>query len=383
MGCPSTMTGNSAGGHPMDAVTHVPQPANEPVRQYVPGSPERAAVENKIKELGGERAELTMTIGGQQRTGAGEPIDVVAPHNYRHVLGTMRNATDEDVADAIEAARAAAPLWRDLSFDDRAAILLKAADLLSGPWRSTINAATILGQSKSVYQAEIDAACELIDFWRYNVHFARRLLEEQPQSSAGTWNRMEYRPLEGFVPAITPFNFTSIAGNLPTAPALLGNVVVWKPSPTQQLSAHCTLRLLEAAGLPPGVINLVTGDGQAVSRVALSHHDLAGIHFTGSTATFQHLWRTVGENITSYRGYPRVVGETGGKDVVVAHASARPDVLRTALIRGAFDYQGQKCSAASRAFIPRSVWQAIGGDFLSATEPFGNVDFTDLSNNGD
>jgi len=352
----------------MDAVTHVPQPANEPVRQYVPGSPERAAVENKIKELAGERAELTMTIGGQQRAGAGELIDVVAPHNYRHVLGTMRSATDEDVADAIEAARAAAPLWRDFSFDDRAAILLKAADLLSGPWRSTINAATILGQSKSVYQAEIDAACELIDFWRYNVHFARRLLEEQPQSSPGTWNRMEYRPLEGFVLAITPFNFTSIAGNLPTAPALLGNVVVWKPSPTQQLSAHFILRVLEAAGLPPGVINLVTGDGQAVSQVALTHPDLAGIHFTGSTATFQHLWRTIGENIAAYRGYPRVVGETGGKDFVVAHPSADPAVLATALVRGAYEYQGQKCSAASRAYVPRSLWHGMRDDFLAQVE---------------
>jgi 1-pyrroline-5-carboxylate dehydrogenase len=352
----------------MDAVTHVPQPANEPVRQYVPGSPERAAVENKIKELAGERAELTMTIGGQQRAGAGEPINVVAPHNYRHVLGTMRNATGEDVADAIEAARAAAPLWHDFSFDDRAAILLKAADLLSGPWRSTINAATILGQSKSVYQAEIDAACELIDFWRYNVHFARRLLEEQPQSTPGTWNRMEYRPLEGFVLAITPFNFTSIAGNLPTAPALLGNVVVWKPSPTQQLSAHYTLRLLEAAGLPPGVINLVTGDGQAVSQVALTHPDLAGIHFTGSTATFQHLWRTIGENIAAYRSYPRVVGETGGKDFVVAHPSADPAVLATALVRGAYEYQGQKCSAASRAYVPRSLWHGMRDDFLAQVE---------------
>jgi 1-pyrroline-5-carboxylate dehydrogenase len=219
-----------------------------------------------------------------------------------------------------------------------------------------------------VYQAEIDAACELIDFWRYNVHFARRLLEEQPQSSPGTWNRMEYRPLEGFVLAITPFNFTSIAGNLPTAPALLGNVVVWKPSPTQQLSAHYTLRMLEAAGLPPGVINLVTGDGQAVSEVALAHPDLAGIHFTGSTPTFQHLWRTVGENIASYRGYPRVVGETGGKDFVVAHPSADPAVLATALVRGAYEYQGQKCSAASRAYVPRSLWHGMRDDFLAQVE---------------
>src|SRR5262252_5760279 len=364
----------------MDAVTTVPSPVNEPIRQYQPGSPDRVALESKVKELTGDRAELTMTIGGHQHTGRGEPIDVVAPHNYRHVLGTMRNATDEDVADAIEAARAAAPGWHDFSFDDRAAILLKAADLLSGPWRSTINAATILGQSKSVYQAEIDAACELIDFWRYNVHYARRLLAEQPESGPGVWNRMEYRPLEGFVLAITPFNFTSIAGNLPTAPALLGNVVVWKPSPTQQLAAHYTMRLLEAAGLPPGVINLVTGDGQPVSRVALPHRDLAGVHFTGSTGTFQHLWRTVGENIAAYRGYPRLVGETGGKDFVIAHPSADPSVLVTALVRGAYEYQGQKCSAASRAYVPRSVWEAMKDQLVGTAESLTMGDVaTDLS----
>jgi 1-pyrroline-5-carboxylate dehydrogenase len=352
----------------MDAVTNVPPPLNEPVRQYPPGSPDRAVLEAKVKELAGEQAELTMTIGGRAHTGAGEQINVVAPHNHRHVLGTMRNATGEDVARAIAAAQEAAPAWQALSFDDRAAILLRAADLLSGPWRATINAATMLGQSKTVYQAEIDAACELIDFWRYNVHFARRLLAEQPESGPGTWNRMDYRPLEGFVLAITPFNFTSIAANLPTAPALLGNVVVWKPSPTQQLAAHHTMRLLAAAGLPPGVINLVTGDGQAVSQVALSHPDLAGIHFTGSTATFQHLWRTVGENITGYRGYPRLVGETGGKDFVIAHPSADPDVLATALIRGAFEYQGQKCSAASRCYVPRSLWDGMRDDFLAQVE---------------
>ena len=352
----------------MDAVTNVPSPVNEPVRQYPPGSPDRAALESKLKELAGEHAELTMTIGGRQRMAGGEPADVVAPHNHRQVLGTLRNATEQDVAAAIDAAAEAAPAWRALSFDDRAAILLKAADLLSGPWRSTINAATILGQSKSVYQAEIDAACEMIDFWRFNVHYARRLLAEQPESGPGTWNRMEYRPLEGFVLAITPFNFTSIAGNLPTAPALLGDVVVWKPSPTQQLAAHYTMRLLEAAGLPPGVINLVTGDGQAVSRVALPHRDLAGIHFTGSTGTFQHLWRTVGENIATYRGYPRLVGETGGKDFVIAHPSADPAVLATALVRGAYEYQGQKCSAASRAYVPRSLWQGMRDDFLAQVE---------------
>ncbi|MGD0927559.1 MAG: L-glutamate gamma-semialdehyde dehydrogenase [Streptosporangiaceae bacterium] len=352
----------------MDVVSNVPPPVNEPVRAYAPGSAERAAVESKLKELAASPAELTMALGGQQRMGGGDRIAVVEPHNHAHVLGHLGNATGADVAAAIEAAAAAAPGWRALSFDDRAAVFLKAAELLAGPWRATINAATILGQSKSVYQAEIDAACELIDFWRYNAHFARRLLAEQPSSVTGEWDRLEYRPLEGFVLAITPFNFTSIAANLPTAPALLGNVVIWKPSPTQQYSAHYTMRLLEEAGLPPGVINLVTGDGQAVSEVALPHRDLAGIHFTGSTGTFQHLWRTVGENIAGYRGYPRLVGETGGKDFVIAHPSADPDVLGTALIRGAFDYQGQKCSAASRAYIPRSVWDRMRDSLLAQVD---------------
>ena len=349
----------------MDAVTTTPTPANEPVRQYQPGSHERAGLESKIKELAGQQAELTMTIGGRQQLGTGERIEVVQPHNKAHVLGHLANATEVDVAAAIYAAKQAAPGWRALSFDDRAAIFLKAADLLAGPWRATLNAATILGQSKSPYQAEIDAACELIDFWRYNVCFARKILSEQPTSPPGAWNRMEYRPLEGFVLAITPFNFTSIAGNLPTAPALLGNVVLWKPSPTQQLAAHYIMRLLEAAGLPPGVINLVTGDGQAVSQVALTHPDLAGIHFTGSTATFQHLWRTVGENIGRYRSYPRLVGETGGKDFVIVHPSADVGSLAATLIRGAFEYQGQKCSAASRAYVPESVWSRTRDDFLA------------------
>ena len=364
----------------MDAVSRTPTPANEPVRQYQPGSHDRAVLESKIKELAGQRTELTMTIGGREQMATGEPIDVVQPHNRRHVLGQLGNATSVDVAAAIYAAKQAAPAWRALSFDDRAAIFLKAADLLAGPWRATLNAATMLGQSKSPYQAEIDAACELIDFWRYNVYFARRILSEQPESAPGTWNRMEYRPLEGFVLAITPFNFTSIAGNLPTAPALLGNVVVWKPSPTQQLAAHYLMRLLEAAGLPPGVINLVTGDGQAVSQVALPHPDLAGIHFTGSTGTFQHLWRTVGENIARYRNYPRVVGETGGKDFVIAHPSADQQSLAAILIRGAFEYQGQKCSAASRAYIPESVWAATRDDFIAQVESLTMGDVTsDLS----
>jgi 1-pyrroline-5-carboxylate dehydrogenase len=352
----------------MDAVSRTPVPANEPVRHYQPGSHERAVLESKIKELAGQRAELTMTIGGKQQLAAGRLVDVVEPHNKAHVLGQLGHATNVDVAAAIYAAKQAAPLWRALSFDDRAAIFLKAADLLAGPWRATLNASTMLGQSKSPLQAEIDAACELIDFWRYNVHFARRMLSEQPESAPGAWNRMEFRPLEGFVLAITPFNFTSIAANLPTAPALLGNVVVWKPSPTQQLSAHYIMRLLEAAGLPPGVINLVTGDGEAVSQVALTHPDLAGIHFTGSTATFQHLWRTVGANITRYRNYPRLVGETGGKDFVIVHPSADPAAIAPTLIRGAFEYQGQKCSAASRAYIPESIWRRTRDDFLAQVE---------------
>ena len=359
----------------MDAVTNVPVPVNEPVKTYAPGSRERAALEAKIKELGSGQHELTMTIGGERRRGGGAPIDVVQPHNHRHVLGRMGNATEADVSAAIEAAAAAAPGWRALSYDDRAAVLLRAADLLSGPWRAALNAATMLGQSKSVQQAEIDAACELIDFWRFNVSYGRQLLTQQPESSPGVWNKMEYRPLEGFVLAITPFNFTAIAANLPTSAALMGNVVIWKPSPTQQLAAHLTMRLLEEAGLPPGVINLVTGDGQAVSNVALAHPDLAGIHFTGSTATFQHLWRTVGENIAGYRSYPRLVGETGGKDFIVAHPSADTEVLRTALIRGAYEYQGQKCSAASRAYVPRSLWDRMRDDMCDVVESLtmGNV----------
>ncbi|KAA2261327.1 L-glutamate gamma-semialdehyde dehydrogenase [Solihabitans fulvus] len=364
----------------MDAVTRVPSPVNEPVLNYAPGSHERAELERSLTDLAKEPVELTMTIGGEQRMGGGERVDVVQPHNHRAVLGTLAGATQDDARDAVAAARQAAPAWRALSFDDRAAILLRAADLLAGPWRSTLNAATMLGQSKTAIQAEIDAACELIDFWRYNVHFARELLAQQPDSSRGVWNRMDHRPLEGFVYAITPFNFTAIAGNLPTAPALMGNTVLWKPSPTQTFAAQLTMRLLEEAGMPPGVINLVTGDGIAVSDVALNAPDLAGIHFTGSTRTFQHLWGAVGANIANYRSYPRIVGETGGKDFVLAHPSADVEVLRTALIRGAFEYQGQKCSAASRAYVPRSVWNRLKDDFLAEVESLTVGNVTDLSN---
>jgi 1-pyrroline-5-carboxylate dehydrogenase len=365
----------------MDAVTQVPMPVNEPVLTYAPDTPERAQVQLRLIELTTERHELTCTIGGDQKLGGGDEIDVVEPHRHASVLGTMRNATTADAQAAIDAAREAAAGWRSLTYDDRAAIFLKAAELLSGPWRQTLNAATMLGQSKTVMQAEIDSACELIDFWRFNVYFGRRIIEEQPiRHSPGVWNRLDHRPLEGFVYAITPFNFTAISGNLPTAPALMGNTVLWKPSPTQQLAAHYTMRLLEAAGLPPGVINLLTGDGLAVSEVALQDSNLAGIHFTGSTATFHRLWRAVGENISGYRNYPRIVGETGGKDFVVAHPSADIDVLRTALIRGAFEYQGQKCSAASRAYVPRSVWDRMRDDFLALADslPMGPV--TELTN---
>ena len=364
----------------LDAVTVPPVPSNEPVRGYAPGSKERASLEARLKELGAEPIELPMCIGGQHRMGRGDPIDVVQPHNTRAVLGRLNDATPGDVGDAIAAANRAAPDWRAMPFDDRAAVFLKAADLLAGPWRDTLNAATMLGQSKTVQQAEIDSACELIDFWRFNVAYARHILAEQPISSPGVWNRLEYRPLEGFVVAITPFNFTAIAGNLPTAPALMGNVVVWKPATTQNFAAHFLMDLLEAAGLPPGVINLVTGRGHAVSEVALADPDLAGIHFTGSTGVFQHLWKSVGTRIESYRGYPRLVGETGGKDFIVAHPSADPAALRTAMVRGAYEYQGQKCSAASRAYVPRSLWDRMGDEVVGEIESLTMGDVTDLSN---
>jgi 1-pyrroline-5-carboxylate dehydrogenase len=366
----------------MDAITNVPMPNNEPVHDYAPNSPERARLTTALEALTGDPIDLPHVIGGKRVIGDGDRIEVVQPHRHGAVLGTVTNAGHAEAAAAVDAAVAAKDAWANTPFDERAAVFLRAADLLAGPWREKIVAATMLGQSKSAYQAEIDASCELVDFWRFNVAFARQILAEQPISAPGIWNRTDYRPLEGFVYAITPFNFTAIAANLPTAPALMGNTVVWKPSVTQAFSAYLTMQLLEAAGLPPGVINLVGGDGLAVSDVVLGDARLAGIHFTGSTATFHHLWREVGTNIDRYRTYPRLVGETGGKDFVVAHSSARPDVLRTALIRGAFDYQGQKCSAASRAFVPRSVWKQMGDDFLGATAALTYGDVTDLSNYG-
>jgi 1-pyrroline-5-carboxylate dehydrogenase len=365
----------------MDAITRPPAPTNEPNLDYAPGSPERDAVEAELERLQARTLNLTATIGGRRKMGGGAEIKVVQPHEHGSVLGVARNSTRADAEAAVRAAAKAAPGWRALPFDERAAILLKAADLLAGPWRARLVAATMLGQSKTVWQAEIDAACELIDFWRFNVHFARQILEEQPiANSPGVWNRTDHRPLEGFVYAITPFNFTAIAGNLPTAPALMGNTVIWKPSPTQQLAAHLTMQLLEEAGMPPGVINMLPGDGIEVSKVLLDHPDLAGIHFTGSTATFQHLWQEVGSRLTSYRAYPRIVGETGGKDFIVAHPSADVDVLRVAMIRGAFEYQGQKCSAASRAYVPKSVWRRLKDQLVAETEGLSMGDVTDLSN---
>lgn len=366
----------------MDAIIEVPLPVNEPVRDYAPDSAERLGLRTALVELAGQPRDLPHVIDGRRLMGDGDVIEVVQPHRHHARLGTLTNATHADAAAAVEAAMAARRHWAATPFSERAAIFLRAAELLAGPWREKLSAATMLGQSKTAYQAEIDAACELIDFWRFNVAFAAAILAQQPISGRGVWNRTDYRPLDGFVYAITPFNFSSIAGNLPTAPALMGNTVIWKPSITQTLAACVTMELLEAAGLPPGVINLLTGDGYAVSEVLLADSRLAGIHFTGSTATFRSLWRQVGANIDKYASYPRLVGETGGKDFVVAHASARPDVLRTALIRGAFDYQGQKCSAVSRAFIPRSVWQRMGDDLLAATAELSYGDITDLSNFG-
>jgi len=367
----------------MDAVTAVPQPHNEPVATYAPDSPQRASLQRRLGELGGQKIELTMTVDGQSRMAGGDAIDVVQPHRHAHVLGVTHNTTTADATEAVAAAKRAAPMWRAMPFAERAAIFLRAADLLSGPWRDTLNAATMLGQSKTCYQAEIDSACELIDFLRFNVHFGQKLLEDQPNSSAGVWNQFDHRPLEGFVVAITPFNFTAIAGNLPTAPAIMGNTVVWKPAVTQHLAAHYIMRMLEAAGLPPGVINMVTGHGSAVSEVALADPDFGGLHFTGSTATFHHLWRTMASNLDTYRSYPRIVGETGGKDFVIAHPSADVDALHTALVRGAFEYQGQKCSAASRAYVPRSLWAGGLRDRLAATtDALRYGDVTDFANFG-
>ncbi len=333
----------------------VPLPINEASLGYLPGSPERLALKDRLASMAAERVDIPVIIGGREvRTG--RVAHAVMPHDHAHVLADWHTAEPRHVEDAVAAALSARREWAGWRLEDRAAIFLRAAELLTTSWRPTLNAATMLGQSKTVFQAEIDAASEQIDFWRFNVHYAQQLYEEQPISTHATWNHVEYRPLEGFVYAVTPFNFTSIAGNLPTAPALMGNTVVWKPASSAMLSAYYLMRLLEAAGLPPGVINLVPGDAAQVSSAVLASPDLAGIHFTGSTSVFQEMWRSVGENVARYRTYPRLVGETGGKDFIIAHLSADPQELAVAIARGGFEYQGQKCSAASRIYVPASLW---------------------------
>ena len=339
-------------------ISRPPEPYNEPIKSYVPGSPEREQLRARLGELSGQRLELPLVIGGKD-VQLDESFEQVMPHDTDHVLATVSKGDASHVQQAIDAAATAWNDWSRTPWEERAAVLLRAADLLAGPWRATLNAATMLGQSKTAHQAEIDAACELIDFWRFNVSYMTRIYKEQPISSPGVWNRLEYRPLEGFVFAVTPFNFTAIGGNLPTSPALMGNTVVWKPASTAAYSAHFVMRLLQEAGLPDGVINLVYGSGAEIGDAALASPHLAGVHFTGSTAVFQGMWKTIGANIASYRNYPRIVGETGGKDFIVAHESADVDGLATAIIRGAFEYQGQKCSAASRLFISDNVWPEL------------------------
>ena len=358
----------------MSGAFSVPVARNEPVRGYAPGSAERASLSERLAAMAKERIEAPMVIAGEGVTGE-STFTVAAPHRHQHVLADVHAAGPDHVTAAVDAALAVSADWAATPFEDRAAIFLRAAELLAGPHRDTLNASTMLGQSKSVVQAEIDAACELIDFWRYNVQFAQEIHADQPVSSPGVWNRMDYRPLEGFVLALTPFNFTSIAGNLPTAPALMGNVVVWKPSEKQALSAHYLMELFEAAGLPPGVINLVHGSGALTSQVCMDRPEFAGLHFTGSTTVFKSLWARAAAGVDTYRSYPRLVGETGGKDFVLAHPSAAVDPLVVALARGAFEYQGQKCSAASRAYVPRSLWPQVreGLADLVSEIPMGDV----------
>jgi len=360
-------------------IFRVPEPYNEPVKGYEPGSPEREELRRRLDELSSQRLELPLVIGGED-VETGDTFEAVMPHKRSHVLADVQKGGAPEVDRAIAAAADAWEEWSRTPWEDRAAVILRAAELLAGPWRQTLNAATMLGQSKTAHQAEIDSACELIDFWRFNVQFMTRIYEEQPISSPGVWNRLEYRPLEGFVFAVTPFNFTAIAGNLPTSAALMGNTVVWKPASTAAVSAHFLMKLLEEAGLPPGVINLVYGSGAAVGDPALASEHLAGIHFTGSTPVFQGMWKTVGDNIDRYRNYPRIVGETGGKDFIVAHPSADAEALATAILRGSFEYQGQKCSAASRVFAPASLWPQVRDQVVEEIGEMKMGDVADFSN---
>jgi 1-pyrroline-5-carboxylate dehydrogenase len=360
-------------------IFRVPEPHNEPVLGYEPGSPERDSLRHRLDELSGQRLEIPLVIGGEEVT-TGDTFEAVMPHKRTHVLADVHKGGAPEVDRAIAAAANAWEDWSRTPWEERAAVLLRAAELLAGPWRQTLNAATMLGQSKTAHQAEIDSACELIDFWRFNVQYMTRIYGEQPISSPGVWNRLEYRPLEGFVFAVTPFNFTAIAGNLPTSAALMGNTVVWKPATTAAVSAHFLMKLYEEAGLPPGVINLVYGSGAAVGDPALASEHLAGIHFTGSTPVFQGMWKTVGDNIASYRNYPRIVGETGGKDFIVAHPTADAEAVATAILRGSFEYQGQKCSAASRVFAPASLWPKVREQVVEEIGEMKMGDVADFSN---
>ena len=363
-----------------DGLFQIPEPINEPIDSYAPGSSSRDAIAKRLEGMLGETVDVPLIIGGKEvRTGSTVPL--VCPHDHKHELGAVHQGGEPEVEAAVKASAEAWHDWSHMPFQARAAILLKAADLLAGPWRDTLNAATMLNQSKTVFQAEIDSACELIDFWRYNPYYAQAMHADQPISSEGVWNYVEYRPLEGFVFAVTPFNFTSIAGNLPTAPALMGNTVLWKPATTSVLSGYYIMKLLEEAGMPPGVINFVPGRGATIGDPAIANPALAGIHFTGSTPVFQGMWRSVGENIARYASYPRIVGETGGKDFVFAHPSADSDALSVALFRGAFEYQGQKCSAASRAYIPKSLWPGVRDalqDMVSGVAQGSPVDFSNF-----
>ncbi|HEX6548226.1 MAG TPA: L-glutamate gamma-semialdehyde dehydrogenase, partial [Candidatus Dormibacteraeota bacterium] len=356
-----------------------PPAHNESVRGYAPGSAERASLQKTLERMAGERIEIASVIGGKRvTTGATHPS--VMPHDHGHVLADIHMAGAAEADRAIEAALAARKEWASTPWPERAAIFLRAAELLSGPWRDTLNAATMLGQSKTVHQAEIDSACELIDFFRFNVEYMTRIYAEQPLSSPGVWNRLEYRPLEGFVFAVSPFNFTSIAGNLPTSVALMGNTVVWKAAETAAFSAHQLMRLFEAAGLPPGVINLVHGPGSTIGEAVIRHPELAGIHFTGSTEVFRWMFEEVGTNISRYRGYPRLVGETGGKNFVLAHPSADVDELVAAVVRGGFEYQGQKCSAVSRLFVPDAMWPEVSGKVAAEVDSIRMGDVRDFGN---
>jgi len=361
------------------AIALPPEPRNEPVKDYAPGSPERAELQQRLRELERERIEIPLVIGGKDVT-TKETFEAVEPHRKSHVLADVHAGGPAEVEQAIAAAREARHDWARLPWEERAAVFLRAAELLAGPWRATVNAATMLGQSKTAHQAEIDAACELTDFFRFNVEFMTRIYKEQPNSAPGTWNRLEYRPLEGFVFAVTPFNFTAISGNLPSAPALMGNTVVWKPASTAAFSAHFVMRLFQEAGLPDGVINLVYGPGATIGDAALASPELAGIHFTGSTTVFNSMWQTVGSNVGEYRNYPRIVGETGGKDFIVAHPSADVEAVATAIVRGSFEYQGQKCSAASRVYAPSNLWPELRERLADEIKELKVGDVSDFSN---